>query len=50
MRFDDAKNMNKAKEFMSASYPGAWAIVARKTFDQGIVHVGRHAEEEGESQ
>ena len=41
VRFVEAKNMEKAKEFMRAYYPGAWAIVPKKTFDKGIVHAGR---------
>jgi hypothetical protein len=38
VRFVDAKNMDRAKEFMRSYYPGAWAIVPKKTFDKGIVH------------
>ena len=38
VRFVDARNMDKAKEFMRTYYPGAWAIVPKKTFDKGIVH------------
>ena len=41
VRFVEAKNMEKAKEFMRAYYPGSGAIVPKKTFDKGIVHAGR---------
>jgi len=38
VRFVQAKNMEKAKELMRTCYPGAWAIIPKKTFDKGIVH------------
>jgi hypothetical protein len=45
VRFIDAKNMEKAKEFVRAYYPGAWAVVPKKTFDKGIVHAEVQTEE-----
>ena len=47
VRFVDAKNIEKAKEFMRTYYPGAWAVVPKKIFDKGIVHALQHAAEGG---
>ena len=37
-RFIEAKSLQAAKDFMRTYYPGAWAVVPKKTFDQGIVN------------
>jgi hypothetical protein len=43
VRFVGAKSLEAAKQFMQRYYPGSWAIVSKKAFDQGIVH--NHTEE-----
>lgn len=47
VRFIEARNMEKAKELLRTCHPGAWAIVPKKTFDQGIVHAVQHETEGG---
>jgi hypothetical protein len=47
VRFVWAKNMEKAKDFMRTYYPGAWAIIPKKTFDKGVVHGERKRAEGG---
>ena len=39
VKFIRAKNLQKAKEFMTVHYPeNAWAVVPKITFDKGIVY------------
>ena len=38
VRFVEAKSLDAAKRFMGRHYPGAWAVVAKKIFDKGIIY------------
>lgn len=47
IRIIDAESMDNAKDLIRTCYPGAWAIVEKRTFDRGIVYVDRRAGEGG---
>jgi hypothetical protein len=38
LRMVEAKSLDDAKAFMRKFYPGHWAIIPKKVYDQGVVN------------
>ena len=38
LRIVEARNLDDAKTFMRRYYPGHWAIIPKKVYDQGVVN------------
>jgi hypothetical protein len=38
LRIVEAGNLDDAKAFMRKFYPGLWAIIPKKVYDQGVVN------------
>jgi hypothetical protein len=38
IRMVEAKNLDDAKAFMRKFYPGHWAIIPKKVYDQGVIN------------
>jgi hypothetical protein len=38
LRMVEAKSLDEAKAFMRKFYPGHWAIIPKKVYDQGVIN------------